>query len=208
MGCMNDQVRFIREGIVNVIRITFPGMKSNHPACFLCCCNEPVNILDIAGAADPKTIGDLFPAIPAEDQRMERKTICCLCKGLYSRFSTLPEISTAMRPPGYHAPDACPHTGNKFAGRGLCQQAVFQPVRGSNKRGKVAGCAAVHGNRIAKVRVGIKKCRADPAIRGTRIFLDCGDDAIFNRDVGRHNIELFAKEYLAGQDPGSVFHGG
>jgi preprotein translocase subunit Sec61beta len=83
---------------------------------------------------------------------------------------------------------------------------MFQAIRRSDKRCKVARCPAVHGNSIAKVRMGIEQCRADPDRGRTGIFLDCGDRPVFNDDISRKKRELFPGQDLSGDDIGAFFH--
>jgi hypothetical protein len=83
---------------------------------------------------------------------------------------------------------------------------MFQPIGGGDESGKIPVNPAVHGDRIPKVGMGIKKCRADPYPGCPDILFDRGDNPVFNNNVHWLESEFFTDECMSGQFKRGVFH--
>jgi len=205
---MDEKVGFICKRGIHITRIPFTGMECNLFSGLFCSSNLLFNIPDIAGAADAKAVCEPFPALAAEDEGPERESGRGVIKGGDTGPSPFPEIRTAEGAARDHPFHARPHARDETGSRGGSQQPVFQAIWGCYEPGEIARCTAIHGNRIPKVRVGVKKCRYDPALRGFCILLYGSDDASLNLDIGRYDIELFTAKDLPGQGLAWGFPGG
>ena len=90
------------------------------------------------------------------------------------------------------------HPPDQILAGSFSQQAVFQAMRRGDKGGDIPGHPAVHCNRVAKMRMGIKKGGADPYPGCPGILFNCGDDPALDDNINRPEGKLFSNECLSG----------
>jgi hypothetical protein len=180
MGTVDQEIRLIGEGSIDIQTVSLSGMKRDKFAGLTDRGDYLVKVGNIPGTADSGPVAGMLTAIPSKDERAAAGSPGSLDKEPDPLLPSFPEICEPSGPSPFHKGDGRAHCFHQVIVRGGSEDPVFQPIRWSNNLLQIPFQREVHGNTVSHVGMGIEEGRAYPGRGPFRDVFDATDDSSFH----------------------------